>query len=252
MADVPGYFTDAGRRRSSSSGLFVCLQPVRMTDTRPGYPSPPARPQAKIAHRQSTAVHRHPAGIPADAGAALLNVTTPTPATRGFVTVYPADPMPQASNLNLERAGQTIPNAVVATLSAAASASTPSRAPTSWSTPRATSPPDARWGRGVAEARPRLPPRMLERPAASRRPSKEGAFMPGSYLVAGARTPIGKLSGALGLRSAADLGGVAIAAALERAGVPARRRLRRDGPGHPRRRGRACRRARPRPRAACR
>ena len=43
--------------------------------------------------------------------------------------------------------------------------------------------------------------------------------MPGSLIVAGARTPIGKLSGALASQSAADLGAVAIAAALERAGV---------------------------------
>ena len=43
--------------------------------------------------------------------------------------------------------------------------------------------------------------------------------MPGSYIVAGARTPIGKLSGALASFSAADLGGFAIKAALERAGV---------------------------------
>jgi acetyl-CoA C-acetyltransferase len=43
--------------------------------------------------------------------------------------------------------------------------------------------------------------------------------MPGSYIVAGARTPIGKMSGALASQSAADLGGAAIAAALERAGV---------------------------------
>jgi len=41
----------------------------------------------------------------------------------------------------------------------------------------------------------------------------------GSYLIAGARTPIGKMSGALASFSAADLGGFAIAAALERAGV---------------------------------
>ena len=40
-----------------------------------------------------------------------------------------------------------------------------------------------------------------------------------SVIVAGARTPIGKLSGALASFSAADLGGFAIAAALERAGV---------------------------------
>jgi acetyl-CoA C-acetyltransferase len=43
--------------------------------------------------------------------------------------------------------------------------------------------------------------------------------MAGSYIVAGARTPIGKLSGALASLSAADLGGLAIKAALERAGV---------------------------------
>jgi len=41
----------------------------------------------------------------------------------------------------------------------------------------------------------------------------------GSYIVAGARTPIGKMSGALASFSAADLGGFAISAALERAGV---------------------------------
>lgn len=43
--------------------------------------------------------------------------------------------------------------------------------------------------------------------------------MPGSYIVAGARTPIGKMSGALADFSAADLGGFAIAEALMRANV---------------------------------
>jgi acetyl-CoA C-acetyltransferase len=43
--------------------------------------------------------------------------------------------------------------------------------------------------------------------------------MPGTYIIAGARTPIGKMSGALASFSAADLGGFAIAAALQRAGV---------------------------------
>ena len=45
--------------------------------------------------------------------------------------------------------------------------------------------------------------------------------MSGSYIVAGARTPIGKMSGALASFSAADLGGFAIKAALQRAGVAA-------------------------------
>ena len=43
--------------------------------------------------------------------------------------------------------------------------------------------------------------------------------MTGSVIVAGARTPIGRLLGGLKELSAADLGGVAIKAALERAGV---------------------------------
>ena len=40
-----------------------------------------------------------------------------------------------------------------------------------------------------------------------------------AVIVAGARTPIGKLSGALASFTAMDLGGFAIAEALERAGV---------------------------------
>lgn len=43
--------------------------------------------------------------------------------------------------------------------------------------------------------------------------------MSGSVIVAGARTPIGRLLGGLKSRSAADLGGVAIKGALEKAGV---------------------------------
>jgi acetyl-CoA C-acetyltransferase len=43
--------------------------------------------------------------------------------------------------------------------------------------------------------------------------------MPGSVLLAGARTPIGKLSGAFAGFSAMDLGGFAIQAALERSGI---------------------------------
>ena len=43
--------------------------------------------------------------------------------------------------------------------------------------------------------------------------------MPGSVILAGARTPIGKLSGSLAGFSGTDLGGLAIKAALERAGV---------------------------------
>jgi acetyl-CoA C-acetyltransferase len=43
--------------------------------------------------------------------------------------------------------------------------------------------------------------------------------MPGSVILSGARTPVGKLSGALASFKATDLGGFAIKAALERAGL---------------------------------
>src|SRR5687768_8165761 len=56
-------------------------------------------------------------------------------------------------------------------------------------------------------------------PIASLRSRRKRAAMAGSYIVAGARTPIGKMSGALAGFSAAELGGFAIKAALERAGV---------------------------------
>src|SRR5437763_68003 len=48
---------------------------------------------------------------------------------------------------------------------------------------------------------------------------QSGGLMPGSVIVAGARTPIGRLLGSLKDFSAMDLGGFAIKAALERAGV---------------------------------
>src|SRR3954462_3520984 len=43
--------------------------------------------------------------------------------------------------------------------------------------------------------------------------------MAGSVIVSGARTPIGKLSGSLKGFSAVDLGGVAVKAALDKAGI---------------------------------
>ena len=73
----------------------------------------------------------------------------------------------------------------------------------------------------------------------------------GSLIVGGARTPIGKLLGGLPGSAATDLGGYAIAAALERSGVGRRTgRLCGDGPGAAGRCGPDLRPARPRPRPA--
>jgi acetyl-CoA C-acetyltransferase len=55
--------------------------------------------------------------------------------------------------------------------------------------------------------------------AAQRLDRSEGLVMSGSVIVGGARTPMGRLLGSLKGFSGADLGGVAIEGALERAGI---------------------------------
>ena len=63
---------------------------------------------------------------------------------------------------------------------------------------------------------------------------RERDIMTGSVIIAGARTPMGRLLGSLKGFSAAQLGGIAIKGALERAGVPAGPGGVRDhGPRHP-------------------
>ncbi len=111
LADVSGYFpTGAG---------FNPLTPARIMNTRAG---------AKVGNAAGTAAPfvlkvTGAGGVPATGVAAVvLNVTaTNTEASvtgEGFVTVYPCDkPRPDASNLNFA-AGQTIPNAVIAPVSA--------------------------------------------------------------------------------------------------------------------------------------
>ena len=59
-----------------------------------------------------------PGVVPASGvGAISMNVTVTEPDGPGFVTVYPCGTQPNASSLNYV-AGQTIPNAVIAPVSA--------------------------------------------------------------------------------------------------------------------------------------
>jgi hypothetical protein len=111
LADVMGYFTDS-TATSSSDGLFVPVRPTRLLNTRLG---------AKIAAGGSvTLTVRGAGGVPTTGvSAAFLNVTATEATGPGFVQVYPTGQgTPGASsNLNIGAAGQTIPNAVLATLS---------------------------------------------------------------------------------------------------------------------------------------
>ena len=102
---ISGYF---------SSG-FSALTPLRVVNTRGG---------SKVGDGSLTAAPHvlkvtDVAGVPSDVAAVALNVTVTQTESSGYVTVYPCDasPRPDASNLNFV-AGQTVPNAVIAPVSA--------------------------------------------------------------------------------------------------------------------------------------
>jgi hypothetical protein len=111
LADVSGYFP-------TGSG-FSAVTPIRIMNTRGG---------AKVGNAAGTGAPfvlkvTGQGGVPASGVAAVvLNVTVtqsenPT-LGGGFVTVYPCDkPRPDASNLNFVT-DQTVPNAVIAPVSA--------------------------------------------------------------------------------------------------------------------------------------
>ena len=105
--------------RSLRVASFIPLTPARVLDTRSG---------SKVGDATGTASALEVSilgkgGLPATGVAAVsLNVTVtegenPT-VGGGFVTVFPCGARPDASNLNFT-AGQTVPNAVIAPVSAA-------------------------------------------------------------------------------------------------------------------------------------
>ena len=106
IVDVAGYFP-------AGSPLTPLDNPERILDTRNGIGSPAARVLAgntlefQVGGRLST---------PADASAAVINVTAVNASAAGFATVYPCgQPVPNASNLNFA-VGQTVPSLVIARL----------------------------------------------------------------------------------------------------------------------------------------
>jgi hypothetical protein len=111
IADVAGYYVGAG---SATSGRFNPIATNRVLDTRTanGFFNGPL-PAGGTAHVDVSAV----TGIPRDAVAAVVNLTVANTAGAGYFSVVPpgADPT-AASNLNVEVAGQTIANQVVARL----------------------------------------------------------------------------------------------------------------------------------------
>ncbi len=106
IVDVQGWFP-------ASSPYSSLGNAARVADTRngeiDGIPNLPALQTLPV---EIAGGH----GIPPDASSVMLNVTVTSPTTAGHLTVWPCDqPQPDTSNLNFI-AGQTIANAVLATV----------------------------------------------------------------------------------------------------------------------------------------
>jgi hypothetical protein len=112
LADVNGWF--------ATSAGFATVTPSRVFDTRAGEAQGTvAITKQRIGGDTILKVKFTGAsGIPASGvGAVSLNVTAVEPSGAGFVTVYPCGPQPGVSSLNFV-AGQVVPNAVIAPVSA--------------------------------------------------------------------------------------------------------------------------------------
>jgi hypothetical protein len=98
IVDVNGWFRPTA---SAAAGRFMPLEPRRIFDSRAGGSGRP------LAAGQTITLPI-PDGIPSDASALALNVTTTGPNEPGFVTLHPSGtPLPEASVLNTDGADQT-------------------------------------------------------------------------------------------------------------------------------------------------
>ena len=97
VVDIVGAWVPSG---AVAEGRLVTAPPRRLLDTRNA---------ARLGSNETTSVD-----VGTGAAAAILNVTATEASGPGFITAYPAGALrPVASNLNPERAGQTLANLVI-------------------------------------------------------------------------------------------------------------------------------------------
>ena len=101
IVDVQGLFVAAD---AATAGRLVALAPVRALDTR--------QSAQQFGANETRVVDLRPYGVPADASAAVLNITLVSAAGPGFLTVWPGGVMPNASNLNAQT-GDVVANQVM-------------------------------------------------------------------------------------------------------------------------------------------
>ncbi|MGZ4805715.1 MAG: sortase domain-containing protein [Ilumatobacteraceae bacterium] len=103
---------------TTGASAYQAVAPHRLADTRPdqgafGF----TRISSSVIRVQVAGI----AGVPANASAAVLNVTGVNTTAPGFVTVYPAGTtLPTASNVNFDGPGQVVANMVTVKLNAGA------------------------------------------------------------------------------------------------------------------------------------
>ena len=116
IVDVAGYFTD-NTAAASSSGLFVALSPQRILDTRSHVGTTGGKPATDATMTVAVAGL---ANVPLSGASALVANLTATDATAaGYVTAWPSGVVPNVSNLNLDKVGQTSPNQITLPLAGA-------------------------------------------------------------------------------------------------------------------------------------
>jgi len=109
IGDVSGYWVPSS---ASTDGRLIPTKPTRIVDTRDGTGVP-----AGAVPKDGTITSSLSGVVGSGYSAAVLNVTATESANAGFVTVWPSgQSRPTVSNLNLERADQTIPNLVIVRL----------------------------------------------------------------------------------------------------------------------------------------
>lgn len=112
LVDVSGYFP-------ATTTLTPLATPERMLDTRPGTATVDGQ-HVGVGRVTAGSTYQLPVGgrgtVPSNAKSVVLNVTAALPSSNGFITVFACgQERPNASNLNF-RAGDVIPNAVIASL----------------------------------------------------------------------------------------------------------------------------------------
>jgi len=117
VADVAGWFTGPGAARSDD-GLFVPHNPTRFLDTRTTPPTGVYGAASLLGGQRADLAVAGRAPVPAtDVAAVVATVTATNTTAPGFVTVHPAATvLPNASNLNVNGPGETVPNLAVARL----------------------------------------------------------------------------------------------------------------------------------------